>query len=53
MEWAEKIPHLLPPARLDIFIEAQDDPDERTLRLSPAGEAAERLASELAATWGS
>jgi tRNA threonylcarbamoyladenosine biosynthesis protein TsaE len=44
IEWPEKIPHLLPPARLQIQIDLGDTPDERTITLAPTGPNTEKLA---------
>jgi tRNA threonylcarbamoyladenosine biosynthesis protein TsaE len=47
IEWPEKIPHLLPPDRLQIQIDLGDTPDERTLHLLPTGPNAQKLLSIL------
>lgn len=46
MEWADRVPGALPRERLDIEI-AGSGGDERTVRLTPRGDAYEGLVSEL------
>ena len=46
MEWADRVPDALPRARMDIKI-VGSGADARTVRLTPHGDAYERLVSEL------
>lgn len=46
VEWASRIPDLLPEERLDIYIETTGE-QSRRFRLSPRGEAFQRLCLEL------
>jgi tRNA threonylcarbamoyladenosine biosynthesis protein TsaE len=47
MEWPQRAEYLLPAHRLDVLIEAGDGPEQRVLRLTPHGAAAERMAREV------
>ena len=51
VEWAGKIPHLLPAERLNIAISPGEEEEHRSFKFSGMGSAAEKLAGEIVAAW--
>lgn len=52
IEWAERAAAVLPPARLDVAIEARTRPEERLVTLSPLGQDLGRRLLPLVRDWG-
>lgn len=49
VEWADRVPAILPTGRIDISLELREDPNERLIKIEPVGdEPAERLYDFLA-----